>query len=215
MAMRRSAIVLAGGLSKRFGRNKAFVKLRGKPLIGYVIERVMKVSDEVIIVIRPSDDAEAFHRISSDVRVVVDGEDFQSPLVGASAGFEASSGDYSLLVPCDTPFISVEAVRLLFEVCFNVDAVIPRWPNGYIEPLQSVYRTEAALEAARTSLLNGRRDLHSMISLLGRIRYMSTLVIREIDPSLLTFFNVNTGLDLRRAERLFEDGRVERGMGRV
>ncbi|MEM2915084.1 MAG: hypothetical protein QXH91_06780 [Candidatus Bathyarchaeia archaeon] len=46
--------------------------------------------------------------------------------------------------------------------------------------------------------------MQSMISMLNRVRYVSTMVIREIDPSLTTFFNVNTPMDLKKAESLIK-----------
>ncbi|MDH5459844.1 MAG: hypothetical protein OEW71_02260, partial [Candidatus Bathyarchaeota archaeon] len=79
-------------------------------------------------------------------------------------------------------------------------AVIPRWPNGYIEPLQAVYCTKPALEAAKNALSEGKLDIRSMVEKLRGIRYVSTLVLQQLDPTLRTFFNVNTPLDLKKAE---------------
>ena len=85
-----------------------------------------------------------------------------------------------------------------------MNAVIPRWPNGYIEPLQAVYRTDKALKASEEAVENGRMDMRSMIRGLRRVRYVSTIVIREIDPELDTFMNINSRFDLRRAELILK-----------
>ncbi|OYT43304.1 hypothetical protein B6U84_06270 [Candidatus Bathyarchaeota archaeon ex4484_40] len=41
--MERSAVILAGGSSSRFGREKALVRLAGKPLICHVFEKVADI----------------------------------------------------------------------------------------------------------------------------------------------------------------------------
>jgi len=94
---------------------------------------------------------------------------------------------------------------LLLDLCGGKNAVIPRWPNGYIEPLQAVYRTKPALEAAKNVLGEGKFNMRSMIDSLGGIRYISTLVLQQLDPKLKTFFNINTPLDLKKAEYMLRE----------
>jgi len=203
--LERSVIVLAGGSSERFGQSKAFAELAGKPLISYVFEKVQGISDEVLIVVSSADQIEPFLRLfDNKVKVVIDKVESHSPLVGASTGFEHALGDHSLLLPCDTPFLSKEILRLLFEICIDVDAVIPRWPNDHIEPLHAVYRTKSGLYAAKMAISENKMDMRSMISFLKRVRYVSTIVLKQIDPRLNTFFNVNTKLDLKKAEQIKE-----------
>lgn len=208
MDLKKSAVVLAGGFSKRFGRDKCLVELAGKPLVVHALERVSNLVDERIVVVSSEAQRRAlFNMLGSRARLVVDKYEGQSPLVGALTGFEIVQGEYSLLLPCDTPFVSSGVAELLFDLCVNRSAVIPRWPNGFIEPLQAVYRAESAAAAARVALEEGKHNLSSMIARMHRVRYLSTLVLQQLDPKLLTFFNVNTPIDLRRAESLIGKGR--------
>jgi len=194
-------VVLAGGFSKRLGQDKCLVDLVGKPLVLHVVDRVSFVVNEKVVVVGSNALREKLLNVfKSKVRLVVDRYEGQSPLVGALTGFESVDAEYSLLLPCDTPFVSAEIVALLLDLCVNRDAVIPRWPNGYMEPLQAVYCTKSAIEAAKKALDEGKRDLLSMINYLYGVRYVSTLVLRQLDPKLLTFFNVNTVEDLKRAK---------------
>jgi molybdopterin-guanine dinucleotide biosynthesis protein A len=124
-------------------------------------------------------------------------------------GFGAARGEYSLLLPFDVPFVSRDVVLLLFELCQGKAAVIPRWPNGYIEPLHAVYRTRLALEAARSAVAEGKLQVRALIENLREIRYVSTLVIQQLDPELLTFFNVNTPADLNKAVALVKQGKCK------
>jgi len=204
----RAAIILAGGKSQRFGRDKGLVKLADKPLILHVLDRVHGLVDEVIVCLKNSSQLNHYLRIlPNEIKMVIDAGDLpQCPLTGAFTGLINAGGEYSALLPCDTPFISEQLIDLMFNIAVGTDAVIPRWPNDYIEPLQAVYRTKAALEAARETLKKGDFRMRSMISLLKRVRYISTLVVEEIDPKMYTFFNINTPVDLRRAEMLIKRG---------
>ncbi|MCW3993109.1 MAG: molybdenum cofactor guanylyltransferase [Candidatus Bathyarchaeota archaeon] len=202
--MDKSAIILAGGFSSRFGQDKGLMLLAGKPLIKHVLNVLHSMVDETIIVVSSKVQAENFAKVTgSNVRIVIDANDMQSPLIGALTGFEKANGEYSLLLPCDTPLVSRDILLLLLELRTNKNAVVPRWPNGYIEPLQAVYCTKPAIEAAKKTLNVGKADLRSVVNEMQAVRYISTLVLQQLDPKLRTFFNVNTPLDLKKAEFMF------------
>ena len=203
--MRTSVIVLAGGFSKRFGQDKGLVLLAGKPLILHVLDRVSKIVDESLVVVSSESQRNAFSPlVSSETKVIIDKYNVRSPIVGALTGFENAVGEYSLLLPCDAPFVSKESASLLFDLCVNRSAVIPRWPNRYIEPLHAVYHTRSALNASETAYSEKKLDLRSMIANLRGVRYISTLVLQQIDPKLMSLFNVNTPEDLKRAEAMLK-----------
>jgi len=197
----KSAIVLAGGFSSRFGRDKGLLQLANKPLIRHVLEAISTIVDEKMVVVSSKVQAESYAKVvGSNVNVIIDASDVQSPLVGALTGFKEAGGKYSLVLPCDTPLASRDVISLLFELCIDKSAVIPRWPNGYIEPLQAVYCTKPACEAAEEALSEGELNMRSMVDRLQGVRYVSTLVLQQLDPELKTFFNINTPMDLKKAE---------------
>ena len=201
----RTGIILSGGTAERFGCDKGLLELGGKPLILHVFDGVKDLVDEVIIVVGSNEQKRAYSKIfPPEINIQTDIRKENSPLIGALTGFANAEGKYCVLLPCDTPFISKEIIELLFEASHNVDAVIPRWPNGYIEPLQAVYHTSSAFSATEKVVLKGERRMKAMISLLHPVRYLSTIVLKDVNPGLLTFFNVNTPVDLRRAEILFK-----------
>lgn len=203
--MDRSAIVLAGGVSSRFGEDKGLMRLANKPLVRHVLDAVNGVVDEKIVVVSSQTQLKNYVKIlGSNVRLTVDEGQVRTPLLGALTGLKAAGGEYAILLPCDAPFISTEIVSLLFELCINRNAAIPRWPNGYIEPLQAVYRVKPVLEAAKRALAAGSLNMRSMIGELRGVRYVSTLVLQQLDSELKTFFNVNTSLDLKRAELMLK-----------
>jgi molybdopterin-guanine dinucleotide biosynthesis protein A len=195
-----------GGSSSRLGQDKGLQFLAGKPLAKYVLDAMNNIVGEKILVASSREQAGNYWKIfGSDVTVLIDRsnvEEAQSPLVGASAGLKEAHGRYVALLPCDTPFISRNVISLLFELCIDRNAVIPRWPNGCIEPLQAVYCTKPAYEAAKSARNQGKLNMQSMIDNLSGVRYISTLVLEQIDWELKTFFNINNSFDLKKAEKM-------------
>jgi molybdopterin-guanine dinucleotide biosynthesis protein A len=96
--------------------------------------------------------------------------------------------------------VSTQIVQFLLEMCTNRRAVIPRWSSGYIEPLHAVYHTKSALKAAKVALKQGHMNMRSMIENLREVYYVSTRLLEQQTPGLVTFFNVNTPQDLKKAE---------------
>lgn len=204
----RSAIILAGGFSSRFGQDKGLVQLAKKPLIKHVVDATKPIVDEQIVVASSEAQIKKYRSfLGSGINFFVDKVEsthIQSPLLGALIGFKEVNGKYAVLLPCDTPFISRDVILLLFELCVKRNAVIPRWPNRHIEPLQAVYCTKIAYEATKNAVNEGKLNMQSMVDKLRDVRYVSTLVLQQIDPELKTFFNINIPLDLKKAENMLK-----------
>jgi len=204
----RSAIVLAGGFSSRFGHDKGVLELADKPLIRHITDAIDPLVDEVVVVTNSLERVLKYSQVMvANVKFFVDVYEASSPLIGALTGFGSAHGKYSLLLPFDTPFVSEEVVSLLFELCQGKAAVIPRWPNGYIEPLHAVYQTKLALEAAENALTEGKLKVRALIEKLQGVRYISTIAIQQLDPGLLSFFNINTPADLNKAITLIKQSK--------
>ena len=204
----RSAIILAGGFSSRFGQDKGLLQLANKPLIKHVLDAIINIVDEKIVVASSEVQAKNYMKVlGSNINFLTDTTsvyNIQSPLIGALTGLEEAHGKYAVLLACDVPFVCRDVISLLFELCINRNAVIPRWPNGYIEPLQAVYCSKPAREAAKDALKEGKLNMQSMVDRLRGVRYVSTLVLQQLDPELKSFFNVNTSLDLKKAEMMLK-----------
>jgi molybdopterin-guanine dinucleotide biosynthesis protein A len=201
--------VLAGGSSSRFGEDKGMVILAGKPLISHVVNAIQRIVDETIIVTSSAERVAKYETIVPDsVKFVEDTRESNGPLIGALTGFGVASGKYALVLPFDTPFVSREVVSLLFELCIGRSAVIPRWPNGQIEPLHAVYQVQLAMAAAEAAVAEGRLDMRGMIERMRGVRFVSTIAIQEFDPELKVFFNINMPLDLKKAASMINHRRL-------
>ncbi len=201
--MDRTAIILAEEFSSPFGKDKELPILNGKPLLRHVVDAVGVLVNEIIVVTDSQERAEEYTGIvGGEVKFTVNVDEDKNSLVGAMAGFELAQGKHSALLSADTPFISPDVIDLFFDLCQGKTAVIPRWPDEQIEPFLAVYHTKSALEAARIALSDDKLELESMVENLGGVRYVSTLVVKELDPELKTFFKVKGPVDLKMAETL-------------
>jgi molybdopterin-guanine dinucleotide biosynthesis protein A len=198
--LEKSAIILAGGSSAGFPQDKGTMLLEDKTLIERVFDIVDPIVDEVIIVTNTQERADLYAKLLPETaKFAIDKEKGKGPLMGAITGFEAAQGKYSIVLPYDSPFVSEELAALLLDLCIGKTAVIPRNPDNEIEPLCSAYQTKLVLETAKQVSEEGATDLQTMVEKLRGVRFLSTMVIEQIDPELRSFFSVNGPVDLKRA----------------
>jgi molybdopterin-guanine dinucleotide biosynthesis protein A len=198
--LERSTIILAGGTSKGFPEDKGTLLLDNKPLIRRVFDIVEPIVDEVIIVTNTQERVDLYTKLLPETaKFAIDNQKTQGPLMGAITGFEAAEGKYSLLLPYDSPFVNEELANLLLDLAIGKTAVVPRNPDNEIEPLCSVYQTKLVLEIAKEVAAEGATDLQTLVEKLRGVRFLSTMVIEQIDPELRSFFSVNGPVDLKRA----------------
>jgi len=198
----RAVIVLAGGRSARFGRDKALVDFGGKPLIAHVIGRVRGLGEECIVSIGRQQAAEDYRRILPDGTLVVqDTADFQGPLAGFSTALSECKSTLCFLGACDMPFIEPKIVHFLFVQSSGCSGAVPRWRDGRLEPLHAVYDCNTAREAARQVIDKRVRSMVSLVNCMPRIRFVNVeQEIAPMDPTLNTLQNLNTPRDLHEVE---------------
>lgn len=207
----RSAIILAGGGSSRMKRDKGLVELEGEPLATHVIRRVSGLVDEVLLVVGSEEQRTLYSvEMAGNAEVLVDVYGDGSPLVGALTGFMRARGGYALVTGCDIPFISREAVRLLFEEGEGFDGAVFQWPNGWVEPLLAVYRVEPSLRVAEELYMAGNLRLRMILLELPRVKMIPIEALKKIDPDLLTLHDVDDENSLREAEKILRKQNVER-----
>lgn len=179
---------MAGGKSRRMGRDKAWLHLGdGRPIVGRVIDVMREVADEVFIVANDE-------RYSSlGLRVVPDRFPDGGVLGGIATGVGAAAHERVLVAACDMPLLRPEVFRLLIERSEDVDAVIPRVGAQY-EALHALY-TKACLPAMERALASGRMRVISFFDDV-RLRVLDEPELRAADPLLRTFTNVNTPEEL-------------------
>ena len=192
-----------GGAARRAGgREKYFFTFQGKTFIDRLIDTLREVVDEIVVVARDPEQCERFIHLD-DVRCIPDIRRDLGPIGGLHAGALAVHGEYIFVAACDMPCINPGVVRLLFDAAAGYDAAIPSWNADMLEPLHAVYRKSALLAYLEE---HESLSLRSMVRSLNT-RYVDIGMIREIDPDLLTFTNINKIEDLRLIDPSAEHGR--------
>jgi len=193
-----TAIVLAGGRSRRLGRDKAIELFGDKPLIQHVIDSVSQVDDDIVVVAAPKSQ---LPRLDPHVRIVHDCYSLGSALVGILTGLKASRSQYSLAVACDMPFLNIDLIRYLMSVSRGFDAVIPRI-GKMIEPLHAVY-SRNCIDAIQAQIESGNLKISAVLDK-ANVRYVERDEIERYDPQHLSFMNINSEEDLKKAKAMME-----------
>ncbi|HEX9436175.1 MAG TPA: molybdenum cofactor guanylyltransferase [Candidatus Limnocylindria bacterium] len=183
-----SAAIMAGGKSRRMGRDKAWLDLGdGRPIVQRVIDVAREIADDVFIVAND----ETFAALG--LRVVPDRFPEGGALGGIATGIGAATHDRVLVVACDMPFLEARVLRYLVERSDGVDAVVPRI-GGEHETLHALY-TRACLAPIEHALAAGKMRVISFFDDV-RVRTVGEDELRPLDPELRTFTNVNTPEEL-------------------
>ena len=194
---RVSAIVLAGGRSSRFGRDKLAEPLDGRPLLDHAIDAVRPFATEILVVVAPSGRS----AVPSGVRVVLDETAFEGPLAGLHAGLAEATGEIVLVTAGDMPqLVPAVAEAMLARLDpADVDAVVLS-SGGQPRPLPMLVRREPAAKAASRLIESGERRLRSLVDGLGAT-VIDEPVWRAFDPDGRTTCDIDTPEDLRRMAR--------------
>ncbi len=201
----RTAIVLAGGDSTRMKRDKGLLDLAGEPLVCRVVDGVSGVVDEVLAVVGSEVQHGKYSAVLGDrAEILTDAYGDGSPLVGAITGLQRARGEYALITACDMPFVSPDVIRWIFAEAEGHDGATFEWPNGWIEPFFAIYRVEPSLRIARELFEEKNMRLRMVLRRLPDVKHIPMDVLRERDPELLTFFDVDTEEAIVEAEKKLE-----------
>jgi len=162
-AARIAAVVLAGGRSSRFGREKLIEPIDGRPMLEHVVQSVRQVATDIVIVVAP--DRPLPVHLAPDARTVADQQAYAGPLAGLVTGLRAldASIDRVLVVGGDMPTL-VPAVlfRLLRELDGHDLAVLA--DDDRERPLPLAVRRASGLALAERLLEGGERRLRALLT---------------------------------------------------
>jgi molybdenum cofactor guanylyltransferase len=127
-----TAIILAGGKSSRMMKDKGLVYLNNKPLIGYMIEKVKRFTNHIIIITANT----AYKQFGYPC--IEDEMKERGPLGGILTGLVNSSTQKNFALGCDMPFLSENILSGLINNSGDEDVLLTEH-QGKAEPLCSVY----------------------------------------------------------------------------
>ena len=186
-----TGIVLAGGKSNRYGRNKALVEMDGIRLIERVIGVVEPIFEHLLIITNTPQDY-AYLKLPM-VEDLIKG---LGPLGGIFTGLQTISDEAGFFVACDMPFVNAELIHHMADVMEDFDAVVPK-VDWKIETLHAIY-TKSCIPAIKELIDNRDYQIFNFFQKV-RVRYLNENEIRGFDPELRSFFIINRPEELLNA----------------
>ena len=187
-------MILAGGQSRRMGREKLSLEVGGLALIEHVRNALADSCQEVLVVGGESIGLEEVRRVSNERA------GRQGPLAGIEAGLAAAKYDHAFVAAGDMPFLSPGLVGFLLGRLDRggVVAAIPH-QGGRSHPLCGAY-ARALLPQVSAALDGGARSVGAFLEGTVGVEYVGEELRRWGEPDLL-LMNVNSPRDLERARR--------------
>lgn len=198
------ALILAGGLSRRMGQDKAGLTLGGKPLALRIAERLRPQVSQVLLNAPPD------HPLANVLPLIPDTrQDRPGPLAGILSGMKAinelpNCHTHILTMPCDTPFLPRDLVMRLSK---NLQAgtLVTSASAGRVHPVTALWPVTLADDLETWLEDSTHRRVFDFIA-----RHRSQTVEFELFDGPLgpvdPFFNINTPEDLELAEQILTQG---------
>jgi molybdenum cofactor guanylyltransferase len=195
-----SAIILAGGQSRRMGRPKAALMFGNCTILERLVAELSGFDDTLIIAApaqsEPFPIEHLLRKAPSSVRLLRDRTAYQGAAVALAQGLAAARHEVAFAGSCDSPLLRAEVVHALCGMLNGYEAVIPHI-GGKPQPLCAVYRRSVAA-VIEPQLAAGERRLTRITANLNAYR-PAELQLRQTDRELLSFVNINTPEDYSRA----------------
>ncbi len=178
---RVAAVVLAGGKSSRFGRDKATEPFEGSTLIERAVVLARSVAGDVVVVAAIEQALPA----ALSARVVRDAEAFPGPLVAFARGVQALAPGFDVVVAIavDLPRLRGDVLSALVAACPSGGAAVPE-KDGALQPLSAAYSSEA-VSVLDALVAGGARSMHGFLDRIPvTVVPASELSASERDPGL-------------------------------
>lgn len=179
-----SGAVLAGGSSRRMGRDKAFVELQGRPLVSFPIAALQQAGAAEVLAVG----GDRARLVALGTTWVADRYPGAGPTGGILTALGAAARDVVVVLGCDMPFVTAAAVgHVLAALEPGDDAAVPA-VGGRLEPLLGAYRRRCA-PALAAALERGERAVH---------RALAGVAVRRVvlpDPGWARSINTPAELD--------------------
>jgi molybdopterin-guanine dinucleotide biosynthesis protein A len=194
--MHVTGVILAGGKSRRMGRDKAFLPFGRGLLIERVIEVIRQVTEDVLLI---TNTPEPYQRFGLPMFPDVVPE--AGSLGGIYTGLMSAKTPYSLCLACDMPFVKPEFLRFLCDTAAEADVVIPKNAEDF-QPLCAVY-AQICHAPIRQRIEAGRLKITGFFDQV-RVRVIEGDLLTRYDPHDVMFFNANTPEEYEKAGQLLK-----------
>ena len=191
--------ILAGGQSKRMGKDKIFLELNNKKLIEHTIDKVKKYLKEVIII--TNQDNEFFSKNNlTTVKDCVGGQ--LGPLVGILTAMKWAKENLNkcswiATFPCDTPFFPESIIKSFIEESEKKESLILcASSHGRKHNIFGLWSLDL-YDKLKDDLINKKVRKVQDWTEKNKIKNLE-FKFKDYDP----FFNINTEEDLAVAKKI-------------
>ena len=192
MSERKAAIVLAGGRSSRFGRDKLVEPVGGRPMLDQVNDRLRSVAADIIVVTSP----DRVPEVPSDVSIAHDESPYEGPLAGLATGLRSLDPGLErvLVVGGDMPTLVPAVLERLADALGRREGAVLADGDGP-RPLPIAVRRSVAAPAAERLIDRGERRLRALLSELD-VEVIAPATWQVDDPAGETLRDVDVPGDL-------------------
>lgn len=188
-----SIAILCGGDSSRFGEDKTRQFVNGFPLYKLIWKKLESRSEDIFLQAAPGDE----YDLPTKVDLIPGG----GPLGAIYSALKHAKNDWLFVSACDLPNLDPGLVEVLIaETGSKADSeiIIPRWDNGYYEPLAALYN-RSLLPGMERLIEEGTRKITDILGAAEAVNEVSIEgLLAEGKVSSDCFFNVNTREDLQK-----------------
>lgn len=179
-----SGVILAGGKSSRYGKNKAFAQIHGIPLIERVAG-VLKILFRELIIIsnNPEDYGYLGLPVFEDIKKGL------GPIGGIMTALHTMTTPYGFVAACDMPFLSEKLIRHMLAIMEGYDIVAPK-VGWRIEALHALY-SRNCLPHMEGLIESGQYQMARLFPMVS-VRYVEEEEARIYDPKMESLVNINS-----------------------
>lgn len=188
-----TGVVLAGGRSSRYGKNKALVKVNGVPLIERALRTMGSIFEHVVMITNTPEEY-AYLKVPM-FQDIIQG---LGPLGGIYTGLKVIPDQTGFFVACDMPFLNPNLIRHMVAIRDDFDVVVPKI-SGWVEALHGLY-TVKCRGSIESLIQSGTYQIFQFFSSVS-VRFVDDEEVRRWDPDLRSFLNINTPDELRRLQQ--------------
>jgi molybdopterin-guanine dinucleotide biosynthesis protein A len=187
-----TGVVLAGGQSRRFGRNKALEEWNGERLLDLAIRGLKPRCQSVLVVAN-----DLLPYVPTEATLVRDILPGQGPLGGIFTALFFSPTPWVFVKATDMPFLIPEVVERMAKLARGVDAVVPV-KDGFYEPLFALYHIRCLPLIAQLLERNEKQIVRFYAK--AKVAILEQEQWRPLDPGGLNFKNINTPDEFRQIQ---------------
>ena len=153
-----NAYILAGGLSRRFGSNKAIYKIDGVTFLDKIFTTLQSNFTNIFTIGKEP--------YSEKMEFVSDFTDQQAPIVGIITALRHTTSSWNFIISVDMPYITSDIVNLLQKEIIGIDnnIIIPS-VNGRILPLFGLYHQNCLVHFEKAYLAKNYTLMNVVLSL--------------------------------------------------